>query len=110
MAALRLCHVLDLGRADPELERGVAVPPLGALRHHLAIVDAQHGHRDVVALAGEHPGHPELLRDQTGPHYHPLPTLVIASAATQSRADRDSWSARLLRRLTAPRNDVPFIA
>src|SRR5436190_5713347 len=50
MAALRLGHVLDLGGADPELERRVAVFFLGALRHDLAVVDAQHRDRDVVAL------------------------------------------------------------
>ena len=68
VAALRLGHVLDLGGADPELQRGVAVLLLRALRDDLAIVDAQHRHRDVVALVGEDPAHAELLRDQTGSH------------------------------------------
>ncbi len=72
MAALRLGHVLDLGIADPELQGGIAVLVLGALCHDLAIVDAQHGHRDVVALVGEDPAHAELLRDQTGAHAPPL--------------------------------------
>ncbi len=68
MAALRLGHVLDLGRADAELQRRVAVPVRRALRDDLAIIDAQHGHRNVVALVGKDPAHAELARDQTGSH------------------------------------------
>src|SRR5438045_5500848 len=72
MAALGLSDILDLGGADPELQRGVAVRLLRALGDDLTIGDAQHGYRDVVALAGEYPGHPELLRNETGPHHDPL--------------------------------------
>ena len=45
MAAHRLGHVLHLDLADAELQRRVAVLLLGALRHHLAAVDAQHRDR-----------------------------------------------------------------
>ncbi len=69
MAALRFCHILDLGGPDAELQRGVAVTLLGAVGDHLAVVDAQHRDGDVVALVGEDTAHAELLRDQTGAHH-----------------------------------------
>ena len=46
---------------DAELNGGVAVLLRGALRHHLAIVDAQHRHRHVLAGLGVDAGHPQLL-------------------------------------------------
>src|SRR5260370_32254064 len=86
MAALRLRHVIDLGGADPELQGGVAVLVLGTLCHDLAIVDAQHGHRDVVALVGEDPAHAELLRDQTGAHHLPLTYSLISTSTPAARS------------------------
>ncbi len=68
MAALRLRHVLDLGGADAELQRAVAVLFRGPHRHHLAIVDRQHGHRHVVAVVGKDPGHAELAGEKAGAH------------------------------------------
>jgi hypothetical protein len=56
---------LHLGPAGAELNRGVAVLLLGALTDDLAIVEAQHRHRDVLPGIGEDPGHADLLRDDT---------------------------------------------
>ena len=43
VAALGLGDVLDLGAADAELDRGIAVLLLRALRDDLAAVDLEHG-------------------------------------------------------------------
>jgi hypothetical protein len=72
MAAHRLRHVLDLGRADAQLQRDIAVAVLRALRDDLAIVDAQHRHGHMITLLGEDAAHTELPRDQAGAH-SPIP-------------------------------------
>src|SRR6185437_7280135 len=72
MAALRLGHVLDLGLADAELERGVAVLVRAAHGDDLAVVDLEHRHRDVIAVLGEDAGHAQFLGDQSGTH-RPIP-------------------------------------
>ena len=51
-----LVDVLRLGRADAELHGGVAVRLGGAHGDHLALLDLQHGHRDVGALVAEERG------------------------------------------------------
>jgi hypothetical protein len=56
---------LHLGPAGAELNRSVAVLLLGALADDLAIVEAQHRHRDVLPGISEDPGHADLLRDDT---------------------------------------------
>ena len=62
-AALGLGHVLDLGPADAELQRGVAVLFLRAMRDDLAALDLEDRDRHVVARIGEDAGHPQLLCD-----------------------------------------------
>ena len=62
-AALGLRHVLHLGLADAELERGIAVLFLGAMRDHLAALDLEDRDRHVVARVGEDAGHAQLLCD-----------------------------------------------
>jgi hypothetical protein len=64
-SARRARQPLHLGPAGAELNRCVAVLLLGALADNLAIVEAQHRHRDVLAGIGEDPGHADLLRDDT---------------------------------------------
>jgi hypothetical protein len=68
MTAHRLRDVLDLGRARAELDGGIAVLVLRAHGDDLAVVDPQHGHRDVASVLGEDAGHTQLLGDETGPH------------------------------------------
>src|ERR1700722_3705202 len=60
-AALGLRHVLDLGLADAELKRGIAVLFLSAMRDHLAALDLENGDRHVVPCVGEDAGHAQLL-------------------------------------------------
>jgi hypothetical protein len=62
-AALRFRHVLDLGLADAELEGGVAVLLLGAVRDNLTTLDLEDGDGHVIACFGEHAGHPQFLCD-----------------------------------------------
>ena len=62
-AALGLGDVLDLGAADAELKRGVAVLLLRAMRDDLAALDLEDGDRHVIARIGEDAGHAQLLCD-----------------------------------------------
>ena len=62
-AALGLGDVLDLGAADAELQRGVAVLLLGAVSDDLARLDLEDGDGHVLAGIGEDAGHAELLCD-----------------------------------------------
>jgi hypothetical protein len=48
----------------------------------------------VVAIVGEHPGHAELLRDQTGPHRPPLKAAFPAKAGIHPSAGSTSPSSR----------------
>ena len=60
MAAQRLRRVLDLGQADAELNGGIAVLLLRALRHDLAVLHAQNGDRDMLAGVVVDAGHARL--------------------------------------------------
>jgi hypothetical protein len=68
VAAHRLADVLDLGLADAELQRDVAVLFLVAHGDDLAVVDLEDGHRHMAAVLVEHPRHPDFLRDHSGTH------------------------------------------
>ncbi len=72
VAAHWLCHVFDLGGANAELQRDIAIALLGTVGDDLAIVDAQHCHRHVIAVVGKDAAHAELLRDEAGTH-RPIP-------------------------------------
>jgi len=61
--ALGLGDVLDLGLADAELQRGIAVLLLGPMGDDLATLDLEDGDRHVIARVGEDPGHAQLLCD-----------------------------------------------
>ena len=61
--ALRLRHVLDLGAADAELQRGIAVLVHGAMGDDLAALDLEHRDRHVIARIGEDAGHSHFLCD-----------------------------------------------
>ena len=65
MAAQRLRRVLHLGQAGAELNGGVAVLLLRALRHDLAVLHAENGHRDMLAGVVVDAGHAHLLCDHT---------------------------------------------
>ena len=68
MAAVGLGRRLHLAQPGAELERDVAVLFLGAVADDLAIAEAQHRHRHVLAGFGEQPRHPDLLRKHPGTH------------------------------------------
>jgi hypothetical protein len=63
--AHRLRRVLDLGEADTELKRGIAVLFLGALRDDLAVLHAENRHRHMLAGVVVDAGHPDFLCDYT---------------------------------------------
>jgi hypothetical protein len=62
-AAFGLGDVLDLGAADADLKRGVAVLLLRAMRDDLAALDLEDRDRHVIARVGEDAGHAQLLCD-----------------------------------------------
>src|SRR6516165_12620609 len=68
MAALGLCHSLDLSRADAELQGRVPVPFPGAHGNHLAVVNLEHRHRHMISLRGKDPSHANLLRQEASAH------------------------------------------
>src|SRR6266702_4622506 len=70
MAAFGLAHIADLARTRAELKGDVAVLGQSAVRHHLAIGEAEHRHRHVLAGIGKDAGHPHLLCDHPGTHVH----------------------------------------
>ena len=61
---------LGLGRARAELDGGIAIPVSGALRHNLQVVELKHGHRNLLAVFQQQPGHAQLLRDYARAHCH----------------------------------------
>ncbi len=65
MASRGAGQPVHLGRAGTELKRGIAVLLRGPVANHLAAVEAQHRHRDMLPGIGEDPRHAELLRDDT---------------------------------------------
>src|SRR5690242_18835640 len=63
-----LDHVIRAARTRAQLPRDIAVLILGPMGDHLALRKAQHRHRYVLAGLGEHPGHSDLLCDDTRTH------------------------------------------
>ena len=68
VAAVGLGGALHLALAGAELQRDVAVLVLGAVGDDLAIAEAQHRHRHMLAGLGEEARHPDLLCDHSGTH------------------------------------------
>src|SRR6516225_1491711 len=68
MAAFRLGQILRSARAGAELQRHVAVLVLGAVGDDLAIGEAQHRNRHVLASVRKDARHPDLLCDHPGTH------------------------------------------
>ena len=65
MAAQRLRRVLHLGEADAQLNGGIAVLLLGALRHDLAVLHAEHRDRHMLARVVVDARHADFLCDNT---------------------------------------------
>src|SRR5690606_11297524 len=63
-----LANILGLGLPGAQLQSDVTVLFDGPLAHHLAVLQAQHRHGDVVTVLGEDAGHPQLLCDQSRTH------------------------------------------
>src|SRR5229473_1313659 len=89
MAAFRLGHILRSARAGAELQRHVAVLVLGAVGDDLAIGEAQHRDRHVLATVRKDAGHPDLLCDHPGTH-----CLCPVSLAAQSLISTSTPAAR----------------
>ena len=68
VTAHRLGCALGLGSSDTELQRRITVTVFRPLRNDLTAVHVQHGDRQVGAVFGEDPGHPELLGYETSAH------------------------------------------
>src|SRR3546814_1440783 len=67
-AALRLRHILRLGRAGTELDGHIAVAVLIAHGDDLTAFEAQDGDGHVAAIVLKQAGHPHFLRDHASPH------------------------------------------
>ena len=78
MAALSLRDVLDLGQARPELHGDIAVLLDRAMSDDLAVIELQHGDRDMFAGIGEDAGHPDFLCNHTGTH-RCIPSLGVCT-------------------------------
>src|SRR6266850_8295223 len=68
MAPLRLGHILCFCGSDAELQGCVTVLLLGANGDDLAVVDPEHGHRDMIPLCREDAGHAQFSREEAGAH------------------------------------------
>src|SRR5262249_17781192 len=68
IAAVGFSHVVALARARAKLNGDVAVLVLGAMRDHLAVGEAEHRHRHVLAAVGKDARHPDFLCDDPGTH------------------------------------------
>src|SRR5262249_30693295 len=92
MAAVRLGQVLGPARAGAELQRHVAVLVLGAVGDDLAIGEAQHRDRHVLATVRKDAGHPDLLCDHSGTHVW-CPVFLAAQSliSTSTPAARSSF-------------------
>ena len=75
IAALGLGGALGLADAGAELQRDVAVLVFGAVTDDLAIAEAQHRHRHMLAGLGEEARHPDFLCDHSGTHCRSLSRL-----------------------------------
>src|SRR5258705_8993982 len=69
IAAVGFVHVVDLAYAGPELNGHIAVLVLGAMRNNLAVGEAQHRHRHMLAAVGKDARHPDFLCDDPGTHW-----------------------------------------
>ena len=68
MAAVGLGRALHLAHAGAELQRHVAVLLFGAMADDLAIAQAQHRDRHMLAGLGEEAGHSDFLCEHPGTH------------------------------------------
>src|SRR5580700_6018513 len=68
VAAVGLGGALHLALAGAELQRDIAVLVLGAVGDDLAIAEAEHRHRHMLACLGEEARHPDLLCEHSGTH------------------------------------------
>ena len=69
IAAVGLDHIVRTARARTELQRHVTVLVLRAMGNDLALQQLQHRHRHMFTGFGEHPGHSDLLCDDTRTHF-----------------------------------------
>src|SRR5215813_11801432 len=92
MTAVRLGQVLGSARAGAELQRHVAVLVLGAVGDDLAIGEAQHRDRHVLATVRKDAGHPDLLCDHSGTHvWCPVSLAAQSLISTSTPAARSSF-------------------
>src|SRR5262249_18088147 len=92
MAAIRLGQVLRPARAGAELQRHVAVLVLGAVGDDLAIGEAQHGDRHVLAAVRKDARHSDLLCDHPGTHaWRPVSLAAPSLRSTSAPAARSSF-------------------
>src|SRR5580700_2848916 len=68
VAPVGLGGALYLALAGAELQRDIAVLVLGAVSDDLAIAQAKHRHRHMLACLGEEARHPDLLCEHSGTH------------------------------------------
>src|SRR5262245_1207370 len=80
IAAVGFVHVVALARAGAKLNGHVAVLVLGAMRNHLAVGEAEHRHRHMLAAVGKDARHPDFLCDDPGAHW------LLPSRPTRVRA------------------------
>src|SRR5262245_4757708 len=69
IAAVGLVYVVALARAGAKLNGDIAVLVLGAMRNHLAVGEAEHRHRHMLAAVGKDARHPDFLCDDPGAHW-----------------------------------------
>src|SRR5262245_52865874 len=69
ITAVGLVHVVDLAQAGAKLNGHIAVLVLGAMRNHLAVGEAEHRHRHMLAAVGKDARHPHFLCDDPGAHW-----------------------------------------
>src|SRR6516162_3051793 len=92
MAAVRLGQVLRPARAGAELQRHVAVLVLGAVGDDLAIGEAQHCDRHVLAAVRKDARHSDLLCDHPGTHvWCPVSLTAQSLISTSTPAARSSF-------------------
>src|SRR5215468_196925 len=92
MTAVRLGQVLWSARAGAELQRHVAILVLGAVGDDLAIGEAQHRDRHVLATVRKDAGHPDLLCDHSGTHvWCPVSLAAQSLISTSTPAARSSF-------------------
>src|SRR5699024_4030419 len=74
------------------LNRGIAVPLRRALSHYMQPVKLQHGHRDLLAVLKEQPGHADLFCDNArAQHLSALLAYDCSLISTSTPAARSSF-------------------